>query len=199
MNEVLETESFSRATLTLEPMEQQWIDQIRNQLTARLDVGKPLRFDWFREKRFGVKRLYFVMNRATCKVLLVFFAHKKNQEKKKHPPRLDLSRTVFEPDSLTNSTNTPFFNIFEALRKKEVNVVRQFLRRWLFSGKQLGVNHQVDERASDYKPISGSSGGFTPCLRSSFPVSTQPGRVLRTATPARRAGFRRRSDRQRCR
>ena len=44
-------------------------------------MGKPLRFDWFREKKFGDKRLYYLIYENVSKILLVAFGTKKVQQK----------------------------------------------------------------------------------------------------------------------
>lgn len=81
MNAVHETEAFSKLCGTLEKMEQEWIDKIRNQLMDSLDVGKQLRYDWFREKKLGNKRLYYLINAKTNKAVLLAFGAKKEQQK----------------------------------------------------------------------------------------------------------------------
>jgi len=49
-------------------------------LKVNLQVGKPLRFDWFREKKFGNKRLYYLINESSNKTVLVAFGTKKEQQ-----------------------------------------------------------------------------------------------------------------------
>tara|TARA_B100000315_G_C14468289_1_gene537070 strand:+ start:878 stop:1099 length:222 start_codon:yes stop_codon:yes gene_type:complete len=51
------------------------------QIKESSDVGKPLRFDWFREKKFGDKRLYYLIYQNLKRVLLVAFGSKKDQQK----------------------------------------------------------------------------------------------------------------------
>ena len=80
MNEVFETENFRQRFELLESVEQEWIEKIRTQLRNSLDVGKPLSY-WLREKKLTSKRLYFAVNSNTRKVLLLFFAHKRDQQK----------------------------------------------------------------------------------------------------------------------
>jgi len=81
MNRVLETETFSRLFETLESKEKEWIKRIIRQLRASSSVGKPLRFRWFREKKFGGKRLYYLVYEKSNAVLLVAFGAKKEQQK----------------------------------------------------------------------------------------------------------------------
>ncbi len=81
MNEVFETEPFSEVYATLEKKEQEWIEKIKTQLAENLTVGKPLRYDWFREKKLDNKRLYFLINEKTKKAILLAFGTKKEQQK----------------------------------------------------------------------------------------------------------------------
>lgn len=81
MNAVYETETFSKLYLACENSEQQRIDKIKEQLATNLEVGKPLRYNWFREKKLGGKRLFYIINTATSKAVLVAFGTKKEQQK----------------------------------------------------------------------------------------------------------------------
>ncbi len=81
MNEVYETETFSKIYEASEKSEQDWIEKIKDQIAENLRVGKPLRFNWFREKKFGGKRLYFLINENTKKAVLVAFGDKKEQQR----------------------------------------------------------------------------------------------------------------------
>ncbi|MBI1970136.1 hypothetical protein HYS47_00155, partial [Candidatus Woesearchaeota archaeon] len=74
-------ETFSKLCDASEKKEQEWIEKMRDQLSQNLFVGKPLRFDWFREKRFENKRLYYLINEKTKKAVLVAFGTKKEQQK----------------------------------------------------------------------------------------------------------------------
>ncbi len=81
MNEVYETNTFSKIYEASEKSEQNWIEKMKDQIAENLGVGKPLRFDWFREKKLGGKRLYFLINKNTKKAILVAFGDKKEQQK----------------------------------------------------------------------------------------------------------------------
>ncbi len=81
MNEIFETETFSKLYDASDARERQWIDKIKDSLRENLGVGKPLRFDWFREKKFGNKRLFYVINVKTKKATLIAFGEKKDQQK----------------------------------------------------------------------------------------------------------------------
>jgi hypothetical protein len=81
MNEVYDTESFSELCSTLEKEELLWIEKIKDQLKENLNVGKPLQFGWFREKKFGNKRLYYLINEKSNKAIIIAFGTKKEQQK----------------------------------------------------------------------------------------------------------------------
>ncbi|MEK6951154.1 MAG: hypothetical protein AABX13_05520 [Nanoarchaeota archaeon] len=80
MNEVLETETFSKLLKTCEKFECEWIEKIKDQLQENLQVGKPLHYDWFREKKLGNKRLFYLINESTRKAVLIAFGTKKEQQ-----------------------------------------------------------------------------------------------------------------------
>ncbi|MBI4139781.1 hypothetical protein HY483_02355 [Candidatus Woesearchaeota archaeon] len=81
MNEVYVTETFSKIYDASEKSEREWIKKMKDQISENLCVGKPLRFDWFREKKLGGKRLYFLINETTHRAVLVAFGDKKEQQK----------------------------------------------------------------------------------------------------------------------
>ena len=81
MNEVLETKTFSKLYDAAEKREKEWIESMKNQLAISLRVGRPLRFDWFREKKLGNNRLFYLINERTQKTVLVAFGTKKEQQK----------------------------------------------------------------------------------------------------------------------
>ena len=81
MNEVYETATFTKIKEACEKKEQEWIEKMKDQLKDNLNVGKPLRYAWFREKKFENKRLFYVMNEKTNKALLLAFGQKRQQQK----------------------------------------------------------------------------------------------------------------------
>ncbi len=80
-NRVLETEIFSCLFETLENNEKEWIKKVIRQLKRDSLVGKPLGFKWFREKKLGGKRLYYLVYEKSSTVLLVAFGGKKTSRK----------------------------------------------------------------------------------------------------------------------
>ncbi len=81
VNEVYETETFSKIHVTCEKTEQDWIEKMKDQIVEDLSVGKPLRFDFFREKKFRGKRLFYLVNHSSKKAILLAFGSKKEQQK----------------------------------------------------------------------------------------------------------------------
>lgn len=72
-HQVYETETFTKLYGAMEKVEQEWVDKIKQQLIENPQTGKPLRFDWFREKKFGDKRMYYLVYKNVSKILLVSF------------------------------------------------------------------------------------------------------------------------------
>jgi len=78
--EVYATESFQREYRTLTKDESEWVQSIKKQLESNV-TGKPLHFNWFREKKYRDKRLYFLVDESSGKILFMAFAPKKGQQK----------------------------------------------------------------------------------------------------------------------
>ena len=78
---IYETETFSKLYEVMEKEEKGWVDKIKIQLKDNPDVGKPLKFEWFREKKFGNKRLYYLIYKSLNRILIVSFGSKKEQQK----------------------------------------------------------------------------------------------------------------------
>ncbi|MDD9954422.1 MAG: hypothetical protein OXR66_08890 [Candidatus Woesearchaeota archaeon] len=77
---VLRTDEFMKEYRTLAQQERFWIYKMQKKFTVH-PTGKILRYSWFREKKFGNKRLYFLVDEETKKVLLIAFDSKKEQQK----------------------------------------------------------------------------------------------------------------------
>ena len=78
--QVYATNTFEELFPTLDWSEQLWIEKIKEKLEEN-PTGKILHFNWFREKKYLNKRLYFLIDEETKKILLVAFASKKEQQK----------------------------------------------------------------------------------------------------------------------
>lgn len=73
------TDSFKKVFASLDGSERAWIAKMKAQLEEN-PAGKILRFEWFREKKFGTKRLFFLVDDEAEKILFVSFASKKEQQ-----------------------------------------------------------------------------------------------------------------------
>lgn len=79
--DIYETDAFTKIFESMSKDEQEWIQKMKAQITINPKVGDPLRFGWFREKKHGDKRLYFIISMKTPRVLLVAYGPKKEQQK----------------------------------------------------------------------------------------------------------------------
>ncbi len=79
--DIYKTESFARTLEVLEKDEKEWVNKIVSKLKENPETGKPLRFPWFKEKKFKRKRLYFLVYDELNKILFVAFGNKKDQQK----------------------------------------------------------------------------------------------------------------------
>ncbi|MBI4149060.1 hypothetical protein HY491_01305 [Candidatus Woesearchaeota archaeon] len=73
------TDTFKRLLRTLDANEQRWIEKAKCNLEEN-PRGKILAFSWFREKKFLNKRLLYLVDEESKKILLVVFASKKDQQ-----------------------------------------------------------------------------------------------------------------------
>ena len=76
---VYATDTFKNLFVSLDGSEQQWI----NKTKAKLEdgpTGKILHFEWFREKKYLNKRLYFLIDESSKRILFVSFATKRDQQ-----------------------------------------------------------------------------------------------------------------------
>ena len=76
---VYEVDTFSRIYEALDGSERKWIDKTKENLIEN-SAGKVLRFNWFREKRYLNKRLYFIVDENLKKILIIDFSSKKDQQ-----------------------------------------------------------------------------------------------------------------------
>lgn len=71
--EIRKTDTFSEIFAVLEKREQEWIEKIVEKLKTNPFSGKPIRFEWFREKKFEDKRLYFFVSNPKKRILIIAF------------------------------------------------------------------------------------------------------------------------------
>ena len=79
--EIYETDTFTKIFDSATEKEREWVGKMKEQIKINPKTGKALHFDWFREKKFENKRLYFIISMKKPRVLLVSYASKKEQQK----------------------------------------------------------------------------------------------------------------------
>ncbi len=79
MYRVFITDECSRAYEKSDHREQIWFYHTKEELKLKIS-GKILHFPWFREKKFEGKRLYFIIDEYSRRILLIAFARKKDQQ-----------------------------------------------------------------------------------------------------------------------
>lgn len=80
MARILKLAAFEEVYWSLDGSERAWIDKVYAQLCLSLSGGKPLRFEWFREKKWGTKRLYFVVDESKQVAVFIAWGDKKDQD-----------------------------------------------------------------------------------------------------------------------
>lgn len=74
------TATFEKDYEKLTREEQKRIEKVKEQLKVNPFVGKPLGYKFFREKKIGSKRLYYLIYEDKVIVLLVAYGGKKSQQ-----------------------------------------------------------------------------------------------------------------------
>jgi mRNA-degrading endonuclease RelE of RelBE toxin-antitoxin system len=78
---VYTTNEFDRDYNCLDESSKQRVRKILNQLKERGDdVGKPLHYPYFKEKKFEDKRLYFLVYKSHMIILAIAIGNKKTQQ-----------------------------------------------------------------------------------------------------------------------
>ena len=78
---IFKAKEFDENYKELEKSDKNRVDKILNQLTDNGDItGKPLGMDFFREKKFGGKRLYYLVYKKVFVILVVSISNKKAQQ-----------------------------------------------------------------------------------------------------------------------
>ncbi len=73
------TETCEKTYMQCDHREQIWIDKVKEKLKQNIS-GKILQVPWLYEKKFESKRLYFIVDLFSQRILLVDFSHKKHQQ-----------------------------------------------------------------------------------------------------------------------
>ena len=80
MYKIYATDTFKEIYQALDKSEQDWINKTKENL-REFPTGKPLGYKWIKEKKYLNKRLFFLIDEESKKILLVSFASKKDQQK----------------------------------------------------------------------------------------------------------------------
>lgn len=81
MFRVFTTKEFDDKFKRIDESEKKKVRKILNQLRERgPQIGKPLKVSYFREKKFGGKRLYFLFYKNFMVILAIAISNKKAQQ-----------------------------------------------------------------------------------------------------------------------
>lgn len=75
------TRTFEKKLAKSEKAFKEWLDGMLDQLVENPFVGKPIGARWFREKKFGKFRIYYLVYEGIKSVYLVNLSDKKDQQK----------------------------------------------------------------------------------------------------------------------
>lgn len=102
---VLFSRHFSEKLSNSEKDFQLWVEKILGQLAANPYVGKPLGTKWLREKKFGKKRIYYLLYEEFNVVYLVGISKKKDQPQTIALIKLKLDAFRAELGQILNAQN----------------------------------------------------------------------------------------------
>lgn len=74
------TVTFEKKLEKSEKSFQDWVEKILDQFAENPFVGKPINVKWFREKKHGKSRVYFLVYENLKSVYLVNLSEKKDQQ-----------------------------------------------------------------------------------------------------------------------
>ena len=77
---VLKTTVFERKFSRLPPDVQRAIEKIKDKLKENPFSGKPLRYDFFREKKLGKFRIYYLIYEEFLILYMITISEKKDQQ-----------------------------------------------------------------------------------------------------------------------
>jgi mRNA-degrading endonuclease RelE of RelBE toxin-antitoxin system len=77
---VFVTNSFEKTLLKIKGIEKERINIIKNQILNNPFSGKPLGYNFFREKKLGGNRIYYLIYPEEKIVLVIAYSNKKDQQ-----------------------------------------------------------------------------------------------------------------------
>ena len=136
------TDAFEKDFQKLSRDEQRQIEKVKVQLRSNPFVGKPLGYRFFREKKIGGNRLYYLIYETKVVVLVVAYSGKKEQQ-----ATINAIKAAFEQfkrdvdkslEGLTPLFDSSCFDVFQAFyylgQKLIVNFFALLKSFILFSG-----------------------------------------------------------------
>lgn len=78
---VFHSERFNRELKKYERILSDYVNNLEDKLVDNPYTGKPLGFDWFREKRLEKYRIYYLVYEDLKSVFMVAISEKKDQQK----------------------------------------------------------------------------------------------------------------------
>jgi len=79
-----------------------WVEKIETQLMQNPYAGKPLSFRWFREKKYGKYRVYYLIYENLAAVYMIALSDKKDQQKTINTIKLFLNSYKQEIEGIAN-------------------------------------------------------------------------------------------------
>ena len=103
---IYHSERFDRELSKFDSYFQNQVDKIEDSLSKNPYLGNPLSVIWFREKRIGKYRIYFLIYEDLNSVFMVAISEKKDQQKVINTIRLmlDVFREQIEKSSRKDFT-----------------------------------------------------------------------------------------------
>ena len=81
MYKIFFTQTFRKKLEKQENIFNEWFEKILDQVSRNPFVGKPIRYSWFREKKFDKYRAYYLVYSDSKTVYFVDISEKKDQQK----------------------------------------------------------------------------------------------------------------------
>ena len=80
MYKIFVTKTFEDKLEKQEKNFKDWFEKTLDKLSENPFTGKPLRYEWFREKKFEKYRLYYLIYKEHVTIYFINISEKKNQQ-----------------------------------------------------------------------------------------------------------------------
>lgn len=81
MYKIFITKTFEKKFEKQEKKFKDWFEKILDQLVENPFMGKPIRYDWFREKKYDKYRIYYLIYKEYVTIYFINISEKKDQQK----------------------------------------------------------------------------------------------------------------------